>query len=281
MNPKVSIIVPVHNSAKFLFALSDNLSKQTLKDWECICINNGSSDNSLSVLEEIKNKDSRFKVFNSDKTGVSTARNIGLQLAQSHYIQFLDADDLLAGEKLEIQSEHLDKHPDTGLVFSDALYFKESIQNISAPPWNQEMLIALNAKGESLFNELLKGNRLVISAPLFRKTLLHFVKEMDTSMKYNEDWDFWLKLAKTGVRFTYLNNPSCISFIRLHPASSSTNLTGMYASELEIYRREFKQTASNDTRSIARKWFYKTWIEIIARKIKGDKISLKPLPKWL
>ena len=90
---KLSIIVPVYNSEKFLNKCINSLINQTIKNIEIILINDGSSDNSLNICNEFAKKDSRIKVFSQENSGQATARNVGLDNATGEYITFTDADD--------------------------------------------------------------------------------------------------------------------------------------------------------------------------------------------
>lgn len=90
---KVSIIVPVYNVKKYLRKCLDSLINQTLKDIEIICINDGSTDKSLEILEEYKNRDSRIILLNQENSGQSVARNRGIEIAKGEYIGFVDPDD--------------------------------------------------------------------------------------------------------------------------------------------------------------------------------------------
>ena len=90
---KVSIIVPVYNVEKYLRKCLDSLINQTLKDIEIICINDGSTDKSLEILEEYKNRDSRIILLNQENSGQSIARNNGIKKATGEYIGFVDPDD--------------------------------------------------------------------------------------------------------------------------------------------------------------------------------------------
>ena len=90
---KISIIVPVYNTEKFLEKCLNSLINQTLKDIEIICINDGSTDNSLQILEKFANKDKRIQIINQTNSGPSIARNIGIKKAVGEYIGFVDSDD--------------------------------------------------------------------------------------------------------------------------------------------------------------------------------------------
>ena len=90
---KVSIIVPVFNVEQFLGKCLDSLVNQTLKDIEIICVNDGSTDNSLEILNNYAKQDLRIKIINKKNSGLSTARNTGMKIAQGKYIGFVDSDD--------------------------------------------------------------------------------------------------------------------------------------------------------------------------------------------
>ena len=92
-NPLISIIVPVYNVEKYLRQCLESLIKQTYKNIEIICINDGSTDKSSEILVEFTQKDSRVKIITQEKSGVSTARNSGLKIASGDYIMFVDSDD--------------------------------------------------------------------------------------------------------------------------------------------------------------------------------------------
>ena len=92
---KISIILPVYNTAKYLCLCLDSLKKQTLKDIEIICINDGSTDNSLDILKSYQENDSRFKILTQNNQGQSSARNRGIQEAKGEYIGFVDSDDYI------------------------------------------------------------------------------------------------------------------------------------------------------------------------------------------
>ena len=99
----VSVIIAVYNAEKFLGQCLDSIVGQTLKDIEIICVNDGSTDSSLEILEEYAKKDSRLKVFTKENEGLggASARNYGLDIACGKYISILDSDDFFELEMLE------------------------------------------------------------------------------------------------------------------------------------------------------------------------------------
>ena len=91
--PKISVIIPVYNVERFLKKCLESVINQTLSDLEIICINDGSTDKSLSILNSFAQKDNRIIVINQDNQGQSCARNAGLSIATGKYIGFVDSDD--------------------------------------------------------------------------------------------------------------------------------------------------------------------------------------------
>lgn len=98
---KVSIIIPVYNVEQYISQCLDSLINQTLQEIEIICINDGSKDNSLNILNDYAKKDSRIKIINKKNEGLSCARNDGLKAASGEYIGYVDSDDWVAEDFYE------------------------------------------------------------------------------------------------------------------------------------------------------------------------------------
>ena len=101
MNPKVSVIVPVYNTEKYLHRCIDSILAQTFTDLELLLIDDGSTDNSATIWDEYAAKDSRVRVFHKENGGVSAARNVGLDNAKGKWITFVDADDWIEDNAFE------------------------------------------------------------------------------------------------------------------------------------------------------------------------------------
>lgn len=99
---KISVIIPVYNVEKYLVECLDSITNQTLKCIEIICINDGSTDNSMTILKELASKDERIRVFNQKNQGLSITRNKGIYLSKGDYVYFIDSDDKLRYDALEI-----------------------------------------------------------------------------------------------------------------------------------------------------------------------------------
>ena len=138
--PKVSIIVPVYNVEEYLVKCLDSLVNQTLKEIEIICINDGSTDNSLEILNTYAQKDSRITIIDKKNEGVSAARNTGLNISKGEYIMFVDSDDYLelpnvffkeedVVEKIKYYVENnFELEPDNKEKYNKFFYTKENIR---------------------------------------------------------------------------------------------------------------------------------------------------------
>ena len=93
--PKISVIIPVYNGERYLPRCLASLQNQSFKDWQAICIDDGSTDNTGEILDKYAKKDKRFVVVHKKNAGVSAARNDGIKLAKGEYIHFMDADDII------------------------------------------------------------------------------------------------------------------------------------------------------------------------------------------
>lgn len=99
---KISVIIPCYNVAKYLGECLDSVLKQTFQDFEVICVNDGSTDKSLEILQQYAEKDARIKIIDQENKGLSEARNIALDMAQGEFIAFADSDDYYATNFLEL-----------------------------------------------------------------------------------------------------------------------------------------------------------------------------------
>lgn len=117
MSVKLSVIVPVYNVEKYLRECLDSLVNQTFKDMEIICVNDGSLDSSLNILQEYENKYSNIKVLSQENSGQSVARNVGLKIAQGEYITFVDSDDYIELDTYEVACSKMEQEQVDLVVF--------------------------------------------------------------------------------------------------------------------------------------------------------------------
>ena len=109
---KISVIIPVYNVEKYLRQCLDSICSQTFKDIEIICVNDGSADGSLDILKEYRENDERISIYTQENRGAGASRNLGIDHATGEYVYFMDSDDYINQDALEILSSYFDKNPD-------------------------------------------------------------------------------------------------------------------------------------------------------------------------
>ncbi len=181
MSPKVSIIVPCYNQADYIRETLESVLTQTYDNWECIIIDDGSTDNSELIIKQYLYKDKRFKHIGKSNGGVSSARNLGIQNAQGEYILPLDADDYIDPTYLSKGVSLLDSNHHLKLV-----YAKARMVGLLNEEWK---LIPFN------YQELLKGHNMIFVSCIYKKEDFLKVGGYCEKMQYGwEDWDFLVRL---------------------------------------------------------------------------------------
>lgn len=212
---KVSIITPSYNSALYIKNTIASVQAQTLRDWEMIIVDDGSIDNSADIIKDIAINDSRIKLIQKENGGSASARNVGLKQAKGDYIQFLDADDTIAYDKLERQVELMDQK---GL---DVTYTDYKLTQSDGMTHSQLMGFRLN-----LF-KLLAGwgfwGTIPLHAFLYRHSFLTKHDIRNTSeVKEREDWDFHIKVFGAYPKIERLAQ-YCGAYYFLCPTGKTTN----------------------------------------------------------
>jgi len=100
--PKISVIIPVYKVEKYLRMCLDSVRAQTFTDWQAICVNDGSPDNCDKILAEYADSDKRFIIVNKENGGLSDSRNVGMKHATGEYVMFIDSDDFIHPQTMEI-----------------------------------------------------------------------------------------------------------------------------------------------------------------------------------
>lgn len=205
---KVSIIVPSYNLAEYLPEALRSVLSQRFTDWECIIVENGSADDSLSVARDFSARDARFRVeVLSRNEGVAVARNRGLALAEGEYILFLDADDLIAPGYLEDAVRELDGNPSLTVVYGKAERFGAETR-WDLPPFSMETMLARNC--------------LYISCVFRKKDFVPFDPAFSTGF---EDWDFWLSVLEQVPDPQVLQLPEVCFYYRTRRNSRNRGVT--------------------------------------------------------
>lgn len=134
MQPKFSIIVPLYNKAPYVRKALDSIVSQTFRDWECIIIDDGSTDGSLEVVQEVKSQEPRAKsvrIIRQPNSGVAAARNNGVKASHGEYVCFLDADDWWEPEFLAEIDRLIMEYPDAGIYCTNYIYYKPGKTHVS------------------------------------------------------------------------------------------------------------------------------------------------------
>lgn len=126
--PKVSVIIPTYNCAKYLLIAVNSVLNQTFHDFEIIIVDDGSTDNTKEILKNyIKEYQNKIRYFYQENNGPGAARNKGIKEAKGEYVAFLDSDDKLVENSLLLRKNFLDSYPEIGLVFTD--YFVITVKD--------------------------------------------------------------------------------------------------------------------------------------------------------
>ena len=201
MTPQVSILLPCYNSAPFLQATLDSLSAQTFTDWECIAIDDGSTDPSAAILHAHAERDPRFKVISRPNKGLIATLNEGIALAQAPWIARMDGDDLAAPERLAVQLAALDISGAD--VCGSWVQFFGDRSGVWQTPLDDAAI-----KLQLLFNVPLAHPSVVVRAQLLR------AQPYDARATHAEDYALWCALAQRGARF--MNVPQPLLRYRCH-----------------------------------------------------------------
>lgn len=230
---RVSIIIPTYNYGEFIGDALRSVEAQTLCDWECIVIDDASTDDTGAVVRQFAERDARFRYIRMEENGgVSKARNRGFAEATGTFIQMVDADDVIGPRKLEIQVGWMEEHPDVSVVYSDYMPFQSDpvVSGMGAYRVDEEV----SGAGDPIVARLLRGNIFRLNTVLFRASILVGTGGFRDGFRYVEDWDFWLRLAAKGHRFHFLDIPDAMSGVRSNPRSLSTDKRSMHAHYLPV-----------------------------------------------
>lgn len=170
-NKKISVIIPVYNADKYIQKGLESLMNQTFKDFEIICINDKSTDNTLTVLEEFSQKDERIKIINNSKNvGAALSRNVGIDIAEGEYIYFLDADDYIDEKYLECMLEKIEQE-NCDIVLNMSI---QSESNGTVSQFHHPSMPEINPEGEYLDKfKTIHDAPCFIWARIYRKSFLN------------------------------------------------------------------------------------------------------------
>lgn len=206
-----SVIIAAHNAEKYIEETITSVLAQTYSKVDCIVVDDGSTDNTKNIVNTFG---TRIKYIYQDNAERSVARNTGLAHSIGQYVMFLDADDYITPDKIADQVTYLENHTDDDAVYSQARYFKDNGRR------SYYTVPRITPEGDIL-DKLIYGNFINLGSPLIRKEALDRVNgfDIDREIILNEDWDLWLRLALSGVRYGFIDKVHF--YYRVHSGNTS------------------------------------------------------------
>jgi glycosyltransferase involved in cell wall biosynthesis len=210
MTTRVSVVMPVRDGARWLRESIGSILDQTLTNFELLIIDDGSIDDSPSIIEAVARSEPRIRAMRQERQGLVAALNWGLSEARAQLIARLDADDRAHPLRLQRQAEYLDCHPDVGLVGTWANQVDEqgAVMRALKPPTNPQTL-------KTLLN---RTNPFVHSSVMLRTAKLQKVGFYRRAFEGAEDYDLWIRMSENA---TVVNLPEYLVDYRWHSASAS------------------------------------------------------------
>lgn len=228
-SPLISVIIPAYNCETTIQDTLASVLNQSYSSIEIIVINDGSTDNTLKILNDVQ--DPRLRVLTFPNSGVSASRNRGITHSKGKFIALLDADDIWLPDKLAAQLEAFDQTPQVSVVYSWTDYIDQSGQLLRHGSYSR-------ITGD-VYQRLLMGSFLESgSNPLIRRDALEQVGGFDETLRTCEDWDLWIRLS-SQYEFTVV--PAVHVYYRISPNSKSFNFDKHEAGGLTVLDKAFAQ----------------------------------------
>jgi len=272
---KVSVIVPVYNCAQYIGKAIESILAQTYPVHEIIVVDDGSTDGTREALEPYKA--SIIYVYQKN-AGEPAARNTGIRHSTAEYIAYLDADDLWLPDKLELQMQYLQTHPECELVYTDMMTFDDQGIIEKSVRTSRGRVYCSGKIFPQLFRETLFGSGSVV----FRKTAAEKVGGFDETFLVGSDYEMWLRMSRS-FEFGYVDKP--LLMYRQH-RDMSTQKLGKVPQDgmpwqvkvlkriLELFpeaERELGQSAINERLAVPYMWLGRSWMD------RGDHLQARRL----
>jgi glycosyltransferase involved in cell wall biosynthesis len=212
LRPTISVIIPTYNEATFLPDAIGSVRAQSWPHLEIIVVDDGSVDDTESVLHKLAGSDLRS--ISQVNSGPAAARNRGIAEARGEWIAFLDADDFWLPNKLDAQFQEISRHPEAAFCYTDVKV---------RYPNGMEHDLQRGITSGTLLLELVRGNLLATPTIVVRRNCFDKIGVFNVELRTGEDWDLWLRLA---ARFPsiYLPQPLTICRVELNSGRYSVQL---------------------------------------------------------
>jgi glycosyltransferase involved in cell wall biosynthesis len=217
-NPLVSIIMPVYNRAGLVVETLQSIRTQTYQNWECIVVDDGSTDNSFEVIQNYRERDKRIQVFKRirEPKGAPTCRNIGMEQSKGEFIIFLDSDDVMADFCIERRMSFFKEHPTKDFLVFQSLIFEKEMHDKNLL-WNIDT-------EENDLNRFLRTDALwPICGPIYKREIFKKTGLFREGLSFYQDFDLHLRMLLLDCKYLkFLDlEPDC--FIRYHFNNSVSN----------------------------------------------------------
>jgi teichuronic acid biosynthesis glycosyltransferase TuaG len=224
-NTLVSVIMPAYNAADFIEESIRCVQAQTYSNWELIVVDDGSIDQTATIVKALMGSDIRIKYIYQQNQRLGAARNTGLKAAQGDWIAYLDSDDIWMPQKLEKQLQVASEY-NADVVFSKGYILANETQQLT--PY--ESVYGLY-QGADIYKQLNFANPIPVLAVIMKRSIVTAIGLQDTDPKaYGcEDWDYWLRISKAGMVFYGINE--FLFKYRVHSNGMSQNRLRMQLSE--------------------------------------------------
>lgn len=199
MNPLVSVIIPVYNGTAFIRGAIESVFNQTLQDFEIIVVDDGSTDGTKDILDSWI-RQNRIRYIYQQNKGLAGARNTGIRLAKGKFLKFLDCDDWLYPEQLQLQVEHLKNKSDYVISATDYELEFES---------KRKKVCRLWLGNKSQLARFIHGNPCPIHIILVQRSLVERMGGFDEGLRSFEDTDLWLQALIQGCIFERVEYVGC------------------------------------------------------------------------
>lgn len=235
MNRYFSVVIPAYNAAAYIEKALESVRSQTFTDYEVIVVNDGSADDTGSVLSAYGRRFDQFPltVVAQANKGIGGARNSGLFRAKGEFIAFLDSDDSWYPEKLQNVFDFLQAHQDVDV----ACHYEMATDHNGY----EKLLKYESINNESAYSDLLfNGNRLSPSATVVKRELAQSIGGFSEDLKFNsaEDYEFWLRLAKEGAVFAVV--PDVLGIYSLEANSITSKIAYHHNKIQNVLDHHFK-----------------------------------------
>ena len=269
-NELISIIVPIYNTEKYLHQCLDSILNQTYANFEVLLVNDGSTDSSGIICQEYVERDSRFRYFEKDNGGVASARNLGLEHSEGTYITFIDSDDWVEQNYLDVLYTAL-KENDTDVAISTYKRFaQDGVFYLRSYSREDDEFLNLGTRSRDSFLEILPRlgeldhSFYSISSKLIKRKIVGNLL-FDEQVSYAEDLNFFFHLYLGVESVVYVRDYTYI--YRTHDASTSQNVNELKAlQELEIYKSMFQQI---DRMGLPTFYYFKRMENVVTYRISG------------